>query len=338
MNTKKLNTLFLWFIATFLFVYVLFLGKTMFISLLFTFFLFILLSSAFDFFWKYTKNSILSVLLTGTSCFVFFLLIYFILSSQIDSFSQEIPRYKDIFLGAGEFIKTFTGRDINLGSLVDSIDFSKIFSGFWAFVSNFLGYVGTILFFLIFLFLEKKYFVKKVEKIFDNATEKKFFKIVEKIHADLTLYFGVKFLMAFLNAFVSYIVMLAFWLEYALFFALLVFLLDFIPNIGGIIALSFPFLYSFLQFSSPFTAFLLLLFLIVPQTITWNIIEPKLYGSRLNLSGFVILLSLLFWGSLWGIVGAFLAVPLMTSLNIIFSKFEATKPLAIILSEKGNVQ
>ena len=93
-----------------------------------------------------------------------------------------------------------------------------------------------------------------------------------------------------------------------------------------------------MQFSSPVYSFFLLAALLVPQTITGNFLEPKLVGSRLNLSGFAILLALLFWGSIWGVVGAFLAVPLMTSLNIIFSKFHSTKPIAILFSEKGEVQ
>lgn len=94
-----------------------------------------------------------------------------------------------------------------------------------------LGYIGTVLFFLIFLVLEKKYFICKIEKILEDNSEKKVFSIMKKIHSDLTLYFGVKFCLALLNASVSYVVMFFFGIEYALFFALVVFLLDFIPNI-----------------------------------------------------------------------------------------------------------
>ena len=144
-------------------------------------------------------------------------------------------------------------------------------------------------------------------------------------------------MIALSNWVVSYIIMLTFWLQYALFFALLVFLLDFIPNVGWIIAMALPFLFSLTQFDSTITSFFLLAVLLIPQTITGNFIEPKLIGNRLNLSGFVILLSLLFWGSIWGIVGAFLAVPLMTAINIILARFETTRGVAIMMSEKWNI-
>ncbi len=325
-------------IALFIIGYILYIGKSIFISLIFTFFIFILLSSLARFLHKYTKNIWITRCISILLPVLFFWGIALILSTQLDAFLAEIPRYKAIFSEISLYAQTRFGFEFDITSLASKINFSAIFGSISGGVSTLLWYIGTISFFLIFLFLEKKYFIHKIEKILEDSHEKKFFSIVEKIHSDLTLYFGVKFCMALLNACVSYIVMLFFGIEYALFFALVVFLLDFIPNIWGIIALSLPFLYSFIQFSSPVYSFFLLGALLIPQTITWNFLEPKLVGSRLNLSGFVILLSLLFWGSLWGIVGAFLAVPLMTSLNIIFSKFHTTRPLAILLSEKGEVQ
>jgi predicted PurR-regulated permease PerM len=96
-------------------------------------------------------------------------------------------------------------------------------------------------------------------------------------------------------------------------------------------------LFSFTIFDSTLTSVLLLLALLIPQTITWNVIEPKLIWTRLNLSGFFILLALIFWWSLWWLVWAFLAVPLMTSINIILAKFEKTKKIAIMLSEKWDM-
>ena len=49
-----------------------------------------------------------------------------------------------------------------------------------------------------------------------------------------------------------------------------------------------------------------------------NGIAPKILGDQLNLSPVVILLSLLFWGWLWGIIGMFLAVPISVIIKIIF--------------------
>lgn len=335
---SSLTNIFLGIITAFILGYILVLGKSLFVSLIFTFFIFILLSSLSRFLQKYTKNIWITRIISIILPILFLWLIVVIISTQLDAFLQELPRYKAIFTEMSSYIQTRFWLQFDITSLASKINFSAVFWGISWGVSSLLGYIGTIVFFLIFLFLEKKYFIHKIEKILEDSHEKKFFSIVQKIHSDLTLYFGVKFCMALLNASVSYIVMFFFGMDYALFFALVVFLLDFIPNIGGPIALSLPFFYSFLQLSSPLSSFFLLAALLIPQTITGNFLEPKLIGSRLNISGFIILLSLLFWGSIWGVVGAFLAVPLMTSINIVLSKFKTTQSLAILLSEKGDIQ
>lgn len=60
-------------------------------------------------------------------------------------------------------------------------------------------------------------------------------------------------------------------------------------------------------------------------------------GKSLNISQFVVILSLVVWGAMWGTIGMFLAVPIMMILLIILSQFESTKNLAVLISEDGNI-
>ena len=62
-----------------------------------------------------------------------------------------------------------------------------------------------------------------------------------------------------------------------------------------------------------------------------NFIAPKVYGNRLNLSPVVILLFLVFWGWLWGIVGALLAVPIAAAIQIALAQIPALAPLAVLM-------
>ena len=61
-------------------------------------------------------------------------------------------------------------------------------------------------------------------------------------------------------------------------------------------------------------------------------VEPKILGRELDLSPLVIIVSVVIWGSLWGVVGAFLAVPLTATLQIVMASSEHTRPIAILLS------
>jgi len=132
----------------------------------------------------------------------------------------------------------------------------------------------------------------------------------------------------------SYLVMWLFDLDFALFWAMLIFLLNFIPNIGSFIAVCFPLILSLVQYESYYPFFFLLIVLSSIQILMGNIIEPRFMGNRLNLSPLVIIMALGFWGTLWGIIGMLLCVPIMVIVNIILSKFPSTRPIAILLSEK----
>jgi len=58
-------------------------------------------------------------------------------------------------------------------------------------------------------------------------------------------------------------------------------------------------------------------------------------GSSLNLSPFAILVSLAVWSELWGVPGAFLAVPITAMLMVVLAEFPGTRPIAVLLSKSG---
>jgi len=60
-------------------------------------------------------------------------------------------------------------------------------------------------------------------------------------------------------------------------------------------------------------------------------------GRAFNLSPFVVLLSLAFWSTLWGLPGALLAVPMTASLVLVLAEINATRPIGIMLSSSGQV-
>ena len=96
-------------------------------------------------------------------------------------------------------------------------------------------------------------------------------------------------------------------------------------------AVIFPFLVSLLQFDTltiPILAFILMQ---VVQTVMGNVVDPKLMAFSLNLSPLLVLVSLIFWGWLWGIIGMILAVPLTATIKIIFENIEALRPVAVLM-------
>ena len=162
----------------------------------------------------------------------------------------------------------------------------------------------------------------------------------EKTHTwdaiDLSVrrYINTKFLIAMGTALSFGAVYWALDLELALIFASLTFFLTFIPVFGALIALALPIPVAFIQYTTPTPIILIILIPTIIKIIVGDFIEPKVIGSALKLHPVTIIVSLIFWGMLWGVTGVFLAAPVTAIIKISFEQFETTKPFARLLEGK----
>lgn len=117
-------------------------------------------------------------------------------------------------------------------------------------------------------------------------------------------------------------------------FGLLAFLLNFIPSIGSIISTLLPIPVAVASFDSAWPVVLVILIPGTIQMIIGNGIEPKLMGEGLNLHPVTILLTLSFWGMLWGVVGMLLATPMTAVIRIVLMQFDTLRPVADMLAGK----
>jgi len=119
----------------------------------------------------------------------------------------------------------------------------------------------------------------------------------------------------------------------AMAFGLFSFLLNFIPNIGSAIAVLLPL--PVVLMSPDVSGTTALLALGIPTVIQFcvgSVLGPKVLGDALDLHPVVILLALIFWGTLWGIIGMLLATPITASLKILFARLESTHALSEIMA------
>ena len=114
------------------------------------------------------------------------------------------------------------------------------------------------------------------------------------------------------------------------------FLFNFIPYVGSIVAVLFPIGLAILQFQQPLIPLMALVILVPIQVVMGSILEPYLMGNRFNLSPIVILVSLFFWSYVWGLAGAFLAVPLTAIIRTVFMNVESLRPFVQLISRTGD--
>ena len=187
--------------------------------------------------------------------------------------------------------------------------------------------------YLIFLIAERVSLPGRVVRAFGEARAREIMAVVDRINHAVHDYIALKSFVSFLQGMLSFVVLAAFGVDFAVMWGVLIFLFNFIPYIGSFVAVSLPILLSFLQYAEePWKPVVITLLLLVIQRVVDNYIEPRLTGQKLGLSPLIVLLSLAFWGWLWGIVGMVLAVPLTVICKIILENIRETKPLATLIS------
>ena len=121
-------------------------------------------------------------------------------------------------------------------------------------------------------------------------------------------------------------------LDFPLLWGLVAFIFNYIPSLGSIFAAVPAVLLAVVQLG-PGRAVVVAIGYLGINIVFGNIVEPMLLGRRLGLSTLVILLSLIFWGWVWGPVGMLLSVPLMMMLKIAMENTEDFRWVAVMLGK-----
>ena len=222
--------------------------------------------------------------------------------------------------------------------MFEQVDLRKLASGFAAAAASFAGNFGIVLIYVLFLLFEQRGFDKKMRALFPETEHREEVRsLLHRMQEQIQTYVAIKTFTSALTGGVSYVVLLIVGVDFAEFWGFIIFLLNYIPTVGSLLGIIFPALLALIQFSTPVPFFIVLGGIGIIQFLIGNVLEPRLTGASLNISPLVVILSLALWGSIWGIVGMFLCVPLTVIAMIILSYFERTRFIAILLSGNGRV-
>ncbi len=206
-------------------------------------------------------------------------------------------------------------------------------------MGSIVGNLALIIIYVIFMLIEENLMPLKIEAIFKNADRKgTMLDILRHIGKSINTYFAVKTSMSLLTGFMSFCILILFGLDFAVLWAFLIFLFNYIPYVGSLVATLLPALFAVFQFASFWPFLWILLAVESVQILVGNYIEPKVMGKTLNLSPLIVIMALSFWGTIWGIVGMILSVPIISVIVIIMSHFPSTRNIAVLFSEKGSIE
>ncbi len=282
-------------------------------------------------------------LLTSISSLILLIFLVFtvdMISRNIQQLSETLPVYEE---NINKITRTVNNRfDIDLQSVLSDfasdMEFSGILSKIFSTLTNIFGDAFTVLIFLIFLLLEEPILPRKIKAMYpEQKRYEKISGLIKKIDHSISNYIALKTVVSLLTGFLSFVVLMIIGVDAPVFWAFLIFVLNFIPTIGSLIATLFPTIFALLQFGEFTPALLVLTIVGAIQLIVGNLVEPRVMGNSLNISPLVVFLTLALWGVMWGITGMLLSVPITVILIIIMAEFDDTRPIAILLSQRGDL-
>ena len=208
-------------------------------------------------------------------------------------------------------------------------DFAKGLQGFASDAFFILIYLG-------FIIASRSGFQRKVVGLFPHQAERKeALAAFRRIRDGVERYLWVQTVTGLMIAVASWIAMVAVGLDNAVFWAFLIFIASYIPVIGGAVGILAPPIFALIQFETFWPAVILLAVLQAIQFVVGNIVLPRMQGDSLNMDPVVVLLSLAFWGLIWGMTGMFLSTPLTVMAMVILAQFDGARWLAVLLSADG---
>lgn len=264
-----------------------------------------------------------------------------IISFSAEDVQQALPRYQERLMNLMEKLEQFLGPRVVEASLksVENIEIGSWVRAVMGQLGGAMSTIGLVALYLAFLVGERLAWVGKLPRLVASKEEAhRAQKVLDRISVGVKQYMWVNAVTSAMSGAVAFVIFTLVGLDFAPLLALTVFVAGFIPNIGAFIGVALPSLVALIQFDN-LTPFLIVLFGYgAADQFIANVIQPSMQGKSLNLSTFMVMVSLTFWATIWGGMGAFLAIPMMVVTMVICSEVQAVRWIAVLLSSDGHLQ
>lgn len=256
--------------------------------------------------------------------------------SSLDMLAKGIPKYQTKFNSAKDFFLNLGEKHhwLKLEEIAKKLDIGAISALALRTMGSFMKFLSSLtlmLLFFFFMLVGKGNLERKIDRLYSGQRAAQFKELYREIIEKIYKYLWTKTLISIITGVNVWIILSIFGIDFAFVWGFLTFIFNYIPTIGSIIITIPPLILAALKFGKLFPFLALLSLLLLNQTIMGNIVEPRWMGKTLNLSPLLILISLIFWGWLWGIVGMIISVPILSIIKIILESFPRTEALAKLM-------
>jgi len=231
-----------------------------------------------------------------------------------------------------------------LGLHATSVD--RLFSGVnvWNLVATafkaargVVSYGVLVVIYLAFLALSRATFERKIDLLYDtDAHRAAARRVTSSVRRAVQKYVQLQTVKSGITTTVAFTLLSLMGVEDAAFLAFAVFFIVFVPILGPAIGVLLPTVFTLAQFGDIPRAAVVAGIMEFTVFVNGNVIMPKLQSDQLNIDPLLVLLSLGFWGLVFGPPGVLLSTPLTVAVMALAAEFEKTRWVAVLLSKDGH--
>ncbi len=321
-----------------LFVYILFMLKSILIPLAFAVMISILLNPLVN---KFQQKKIPKIIAIGIALVistVFLAGVMFFISSQIVKFSENMTALQQKFSELFGDFQSWLQQNYSLSLIKQKQWISEAGNNLKPLLAATLGTaldtVSVIVLLPVYIFLilyYKTLILNFFYEVFAERNSNEVGVVLEHTKKAIQSYMIGLLLEAIIVAALNSTALLILGVDYAVLLGVIGAILNVLPYIGGIIAIALPIIIASITKNGYSTQIGIIIAYMVIQFIDNNIIFPSIVSSKVKINALVSLVGVLLGGALWGLAGMFLSIPLIATLKIIFDRVEELKPWGKIL-------
>jgi len=258
------------------------------------------------------------------------------LAQMVAQWPALVERIDQLVQGAGRSLHL--QEPLHLSSLIGRVSIPQIAGYLLGSIQGLASGVLLMIVYFGFMLAGRERINRKIDHLGGPPGSSRAIRtVVERIASDVETYIWVQTITGLMLTAASAAVMLAVGLDNVLFWSVMFFLLTFIPNIGVTVGSIAPALFALLQFPTVWQAVVIFAVIQLVATVIGNFVYPRLQAQTQNIDPVATILSLAFWTLLWGLAGAFLAVPMTLMSMMVFAQFDRTRWVAALLSNDGRL-
>jgi predicted PurR-regulated permease PerM len=226
-------------------------------------------------------------------------------------------------------LESLTGASLSsLQSAVSPSQASGVAAAIVAFAAKAVGQVFLILF--IFAFMLSAAFSLRDRTIAGFGPDNPVMAKVQEFTSETRQYMNLLTVINLLVAVGDTVFLYFMGIPFALLWGILAFLMGYIPSIGWWISLIPPFLIAWGQYGIGTAVIVLVAYVLINGGVQ-NIVQPKMMGKGLQISPLVVFVSVIFWATVLGGMGALIAVPMTMIVMKLLDSFESTRWLVALM-------